>query len=426
MKAIRIHQPGGPEALQLDDVADPSPGGGQAAVKLAAAGVNYIDVYFRTGQYKAQLPLTLGLEGAGTVTAVGSGVSDVKAGDNVAWTGVPGSYAQMNVVPADRLVKLPAGVSAKDGAAAMLQGMTAHYLVKSSYPLKKGDTCLVHAAAGGMGLLLCQMAKMLGATVIGTVSTEEKAALAKSAGADHVILYTKQEFEPEVKRITGGRGVDVVYDGVGASTFDKSLNCLRPRGYMILFGAASGPVPPLDLQVINVRGSLFLQRPSLNHHIGSREELVQRAGEVLGWIKDGKVKLRIEHQFPLAQAAEAHRALEGRKTTRGPRAGRRRGPREAAEGGGTPWPFVDGCASPSSSPSPFSSSWWGRCFCFPAGSIRPPCTPTSPSSRGRRWDGPSSSPRSPSLSCPPVSSSRGSRSPTIRDLARRPFSTSTR
>ena len=315
MKAIRIHQPGGPEALQLDDVADPSPGSGQAAVKLAAAGVNYIDVYFRTGQYKAQLPLTLGLEGAGTVTAVGSGVSDVKAGDNVAWTGVPGSYAQMNVVPADRLVKLPAGVSAKDGAAAMLQGMTAHYLVKSSYPLKKGDTCLVHAAAGGMGLLLCQMAKMLGATVIGTVSTEEKAALAKSAGADHVILYAKQDFEPEVKRITEGRGVDVVYDGVGASTFDKSLSCLRPRGYMILFGAASGPVPPLDLQVINVRGSLFLQRPSLNHHIGSREELVQQAGEVLGWIKDGKVKLRIEHQFPLAQAAEAHRALEGRKTT---------------------------------------------------------------------------------------------------------------
>jgi NADPH2:quinone reductase len=296
-------------------VADPSPGGGQAAVKLAAAGVNYIDVYFRTGQYKAQLPLTLGLEGAGTVTAVGPGVTDVKVGDSVAWTGVPGSYAQMNVVPADRLVKLPAGVSAKDGAAAMLQGLTAHYLVKSSYPLKKGDTCLVHAAAGGMGLLLCQMAKMLGATVIGTVSTEEKAALAKSAGADHVILYTTQDFEPEVKRITGGRGVDVVYDGVGASTFDKSLSCLRPRGYMILFGAASGPVPPLDLQVINVRGSLFLQRPSLNHHIGSREELVQRAGEVLGWIKDGKVKLRIEHQFPLAQAAEAHRALEGRKTT---------------------------------------------------------------------------------------------------------------
>ena len=315
MKAIRIHAPGGPEALQYDDVAEPTPGAGQVVVKLAAAGVNYIDVYFRTGAYKAPLPLIIGLEGAGTVSAVGQGVTDVKAGDVVAWTGVSGSYAQMTAVPANRLVKLPAGVAPKDGAAAMLQGMTAHYLVKSSYPLKKGDTCLVHAAAGGMGLLLCQMGKMLGATVIGTVSTEEKAALAKGAGADHVILYSKQDFEPEVKRITGGRGVDVVYDGVGATTFDKSLSCLRPRGFMILFGAASGPVPPLDLQVLNVRGSLFLQRPSLNHHIAAREELVQRAGEVLGWIRDGKIKLRIEHQFPLAQAADAHQALEGRKTS---------------------------------------------------------------------------------------------------------------
>ena len=315
MKAIRIHTPGGPEALKLDDVPEPTPGPGQALVKLAAAGVNFIDVYFRTGMYKAPLPLTLGLEGAGVVTAVGTGVTDVKIGDTVAWTGVPGSYAQMAVVPADRLVKLPPGVEPKVGAAAMLQGLTAHYLVRSSYPLKKGDTCLVHAAAGGMGLLLCQMGKMLGATVIGTVSTEEKAALAKGAGAEHVILYTQQDFEPEVKRITGGRGVDVVYDGVGATTFDKSLNCLRPRGYMILFGAASGPVPSLDLQVLNVRGSLFLQRPSLNHHIAAREELLQRAGEVLGWIKEGKIKLRIEHQLPLAQAAEAHKALEGRKTT---------------------------------------------------------------------------------------------------------------
>jgi NADPH2:quinone reductase len=315
MKAIRIHTPGGPEALKFDDVPEPTPGPGQALVKLAAAGVNFIDVYFRTGMYKAPLPLTLGLEGAGVVTAVGTGVTDVKIGDTVAWTGAPGSYAQMAVVPADRLVKLPPGVEPKVGAAAMLQGLTAHYLVRSSYPLKKGDTCLVHAAAGGMGLLLCQMGKMLGATVIGTVSTEEKAALAKGAGAEHVILYTQQDFEPEVKRITGGRGVDVVYDGVGATTFDKSLNCLRPRGYMILFGAASGPVPPLDLQVLNVRGSLFLQRPSLNHHIAAREELLQRAGEILGWIKEGKIKLRIEHQFPLAQAAEAHKALEGRKTT---------------------------------------------------------------------------------------------------------------
>jgi NADPH2:quinone reductase len=315
MKAIRIHAPGGPEALTFDDVPEPTPGAGQALVKLAAAGVNFIDVYFRTGMYKAPLPLTLGLEGAGVVTAVGTGVTDVKVGDTGAWTGVPGSYAQMAVVPADRFVKLPPGVDPKVGAAAMLQGLTAHYLVRSSYPLKKGDTCLVHAAAGGMGLLLCQMGKMLGATVIGTVSTEEKAALAKGAGAEHVILYSQQDFEPEVKRITGGRGVDVVYDGVGATTFDKSLSCLRPRGYMILFGAASGPVPPLDLQVLNVRGSLFLQRPSLNHHIAAREELLQRAGEVLGWIKDGKIKLRIEHQFPLAQAAEAHKALEGRKTT---------------------------------------------------------------------------------------------------------------
>jgi len=315
MKAIRIHTPGGPEALKFDDVPEPTPGPGQASVKLAAAGVNFVDVYFRTGMYKAPLPLTLGLEGAGVVTAVGTGVTDVKIGDAVAWTGVPGSYAQMAVVPADRLVKLPPGVEPKVGAAAMLQGLTAHYLVRSSYPLKKGDTCLVHAAAGGMGLLLCQMGKMLGATVIGTASTEEKAALAKGAGAEHVILYTQQDFEPEVKRITGGRGVDVVYDGVGATTFDKSLNCLRPRGYMILFGAASGPVPSLDLQVLNVRGSLFLQRPSLNHHIAAREELLQRAGEVLGWIKEGKIKLRIEHQFPLAQAAEAHQALEGRKTT---------------------------------------------------------------------------------------------------------------
>jgi NADPH:quinone reductase len=315
MKAIRIHAPGGPEALKFDDVPEPTPGAGQALVTLAAAGINFIDVYFRTGMYKAPLPLTLGLEGAGVVTAVGTGVTDVKVGDSVAWTGVPGSYAQMAAVPADRLVKLPPGVEPKVGAAAMLQGLTAHYLVRSSYPLKKGDTCLVHAAAGGMGLLLCQMGKMLGATVIGTVSTEEKAALAKGAGAEHVILYSQQDFEPEVKRITGGRGVDVVYDGVGATTFDKSLSCLRPRGYMILFGAASGPVPPLDLQVLNVRGSLFLQRPSLNHHIAAREELLQRAGEVLGWIKDGKIKLRIEHQFPLAQAAEAHKALEGRKTT---------------------------------------------------------------------------------------------------------------
>jgi NADPH2:quinone reductase len=232
MKAIRVHAPGGPESMKLEEMAAPAPAAGQAQVKLEACGVNYIDVYFRTGAYKAPLPLIPGMEGAGTVTAVGPGVSDVKVGDRVAWTGVIGSYAQMLAVPSDRLVALPDKLTFKDGAAAMLQGLTAHYLVTSTWPLKKGETALVQAAAGGMGLLLCQMAKMRGATVIGTVSTEEKAALAKAAGADHVILYTKQDFEPEVKRITGGRGVDVVYDGVGASTFDKGLSCLRPRGLM--------------------------------------------------------------------------------------------------------------------------------------------------------------------------------------------------
>ena len=315
MKAIRVHAPGGPESMKLEEVAAPAPAAGQAQVKLEACGVNYIDVYFRTGAYKAPLPLTPGREGAGTVTAVGAGVSDVKVGDRVAWTGVIGSYAQMLSVPADRLVGLPKELTFKDGAAAMLQGLTAHYLVTSTWPLKKGETALVQAAAGGMGLLLCQMAKMRGATVIGTVSTEEKAALAKAAGADHVILYTKQDFEPEVKRITNGRGVDVVYDGVGASTFDKGLNCLRPRGLMALFGAASGPVPPLDLQRLNAGGSLFITRPSLNHHIASREELMQRSTDLLGWIRDKRVTLRVEHQFPLEQAAEAHRQLEGRKTT---------------------------------------------------------------------------------------------------------------
>jgi NADPH2:quinone reductase len=315
MKAVRIHTPGGPEALAYEDVPDPTPAAGQALVKLGACGVNYIDVYFRTGQYKAALPLTIGLEGAGTVTALGTGVTDLKVGDRVAWTGVPGAYAQISAVPSDRLVKLPDALSFKDGAAAMLQGLTAHYLVTSTYPLKPGDACLIHAAAGGMGLLLCQMAKLRGATVIGTVSTEEKAALARGAGADHVINYTTQDFATEVKRITAGAGVHVVYDGVGATTFAKGFTCLRPRGLMALFGQASGPVPPLDLQVLNAGGSLFVTRPSLNHHIATREELVARSRDVLGWIADGKVALRTEHQFSLAQAADAHRALESRKTT---------------------------------------------------------------------------------------------------------------
>jgi NADPH2:quinone reductase len=315
MKAIRVHTPGGPEVMKLEEIAEPTAGAGQAVVKIEAAGLNSIAVNFRAGAYQAPLPLTLGLEAAGTVTAVGSGVTELQPGDRVAYTGIPGSYAQVNVVPADRLVKLPDKLTFRDGAAAMLQGMTAHYLTRSTYPLKKGDTALVHAAAGGMGLLLTQMAKMFGATVIGTVSTDEKAALAKQAGADHVILYSKQDFEAEVKRITGGRGVDVVYDGVGATTFDKGLNCLRPRGVMALYGAASGPVGPLDLQRLNAGGSLFVTRPSLNHHIASREELLQRSGDVLGWIRDGKINLRVETTFPLEKAPDAHRALEGRKTT---------------------------------------------------------------------------------------------------------------
>lgn len=315
MKAIRVHTPGGPEVLRLEDVPEPQAGPGQAVVRIEAAGLNFIDVYFRTGLNKMPTPFTPGLEAGGVVTAVGAGVTDVAVGDRVAYTGIPGSYAQMNVTPAERLVKLPEGLSTRDGAAAMLQGMTAHYLVLSTYPLKPGETCLVHAAAGGMGLLLCQIAKMRGATVIGTVSTEEKAALARQAGADHVILYTSQDFEAEVKRITGGRGVDVVYDGVGATTFDKGLNCLRPRGLMALFGQSSGPVPPLDLGVLNMKGSLFVTRPSLNAHIATRAELVQRATDVLGWIRAGRLKLRIEHVFPLERAADAHRALEGRKTT---------------------------------------------------------------------------------------------------------------
>jgi NADPH2:quinone reductase len=315
MKAIRVHTPGGPEAMKVDDIPQPVPKAGEALVKIDAAGLNYIDVYFRTGQYKAEYPLTLGLEAGGTVTAVGPGTTDVKVGDKVAYTGVPGAYAEYAVVPAARLVVLPPGLSTKQGAAMMLQGMTAHYLATSTYPLKKGDTCLVHAAAGGVGLLLCQIAKMRGARVIGTVSTDEKAKLAREAGADEVVLYGKQDFEAEVKRLTDGKLLQVVYDGVGKTTFEKGFNCLAPRGMMVLYGAASGPIGAFDPQILNVKGSLFLTRPSLNHHIITRADLVQRATEIGQWIKDGKLKLRIEFEFPLKDAAEAHRALEGRKTT---------------------------------------------------------------------------------------------------------------
>jgi NADPH2:quinone reductase len=315
MKAIRIHAAGGPEVMRLDDVPQPVPKASEAIVKVDAAGLNYIDVYFRSGLYKAEYPLTLGLEAGGTVTAVGPNVSEVKVGDKVAYTGVAGAYAEYSAVPAARLVVLPAGVSTKQGAAAMLQGMTAHYLACSTYPLKKGDTCLVHAAAGGVGLLLCQMAKMRGARVIGTVSTQEKAKLAREAGADETINYTTQDFEAEVKRLTDGKGVQVVYDAVGKTTWDKSLNSLAPRGLIALYGQSSGPIGQIDPQILNTKGSLFLTRPSLNHHIASREELQSRAGEVLGWIAGGKLRMRMEFEFPLKDAAEAHRALEGRKTT---------------------------------------------------------------------------------------------------------------
>jgi NADPH:quinone reductase len=315
MKAVRIHAAGGPEAMRYEDAPQPTPKAGEAIVKVDAAGLNYIDVYFRTGLYKAEYPLTLGMEAGGTVSAVGAGVTDVKVGDKVAYTGVPGAYAEYAAVPVGRLIVLPAGVSTKQGAAAMLQGMTAHYLACSTYPLKKGDACLVHAAAGGVGLLLCQIAKMRGARVIGTVSTDEKAKLAREAGADEVIIYTRQDFEAEVKRLTDGKGLQVVYDSVGKTTFDKSLNCLAPRGMLALYGQSSGPVGAFDPGVLGAKGSLFLTRPSLNAYAAARDELVQRAGDVLGWIRDGKLKLRTELEFPLKDAAEAHRALEGRKTT---------------------------------------------------------------------------------------------------------------
>ncbi len=315
MKAIRVHAPGGPEALRYEEIERPAPGPGEVLVKIEAAGVNFIDIYQRTGHYKVPLPVTLGQEAAGTVSAVGPGVAEPKVGDRVAYTTVLGAYAQYAVVPADRVVVLLDGVSTKQGAAVMLQGMTAHYLATSTYALKSGDACLVHAAAGGVGLLLCQIAKLRGARVLGTVSTREKAALARGAGADDVILYTEQDFETEVKRLTNGAGLQVIYDSVGKTTFEKGLGCLKLRGMMVLYGQSSGPVGPFDPQVLNQKGSLFLTRPTLAHHIATRAELVGRAGEVLGWIKSGKLTVRIERELPLAQAAEAHQLLQGRKTT---------------------------------------------------------------------------------------------------------------
>ncbi len=303
--------------MELVDLPVPQPKSNEAVVKIQAAGVNFIDVYNREGRYKAALPLVLGQEAAGVVSAVGSDVHKdaVVVGDRVAYTSVLGSYAEYAAVPADRLVKVPAGVGERDAAAAMLQGLTAHYLSHDTYPLKKGETALIHAAAGGVGLLLVQMAHNLGARVIATVSTEEKAKLARAAGADEVILYTQADFEAETKRLMGGKGVDVVYDSVGKTTFDKGLNLLRPRGMMVLFGASSGTVAPIDPLVLTQKGSIFLTRPSLVNYIATAQELQQRAGAVFGMIGNGKLKLRIEHVYPLAQAQQAHRDLEGRKTT---------------------------------------------------------------------------------------------------------------
>ena len=315
MKAIRVHTFGGPEVLQYEDIAEPMPKAGEAVVKIEAAGVNYIDTYHRRGVYKISLPVTLGQEAAGTVAAVGSGVDGLKVGDRVAYSGVFGSYAELNAVPAERLVSLPASVKTKLGAAIMLQGMTAHYLATSTYPLHPGDTCLVHAGAGGVGLLLTQVAKMRGARVISTVSTDEKAALSREAGADEVVLYARQDFEAEVKRITAGKGVQVVYDSVGQSTFLKSFNCLAPRGMLVLYGQSSGMVPPIDPQLLSQKGSLFLTRPTLAHYIARREDLLQRSRDLFEWIAAGKLKVRMEFKFPLQGAADAHKALEGRQTT---------------------------------------------------------------------------------------------------------------
>jgi NADPH2:quinone reductase len=315
MKAIQVKQPGSPEALELVDIPIPQPKENEVVVKVAASGVNFIDVYNREGRYKLPLPFVAGQEGSGTVTALGSKVSGIKVGDRVAWAGIQGSYAEYAAVPADRVVPVPSAVDGRTAAAAILQGMTAHYLCHDTYPLKRGETALVQAAAGGTGLLLVQMAHNIGARVIGTASTEEKAKLAREAGADEVILYTQVDFEAETKRLTGGKGVDVVFDSVGKTTFEKGLNTLRPRGYMVLFGGSSGPVAPFDPIQLMQKGSLFLTRPTVLHYIVTTDELRKRANAVFEMIAAGKLKLRIAHTYPLKEAAQAHRDLEARKTT---------------------------------------------------------------------------------------------------------------
>jgi NADPH2:quinone reductase len=315
MKAIQVPRFGGPEVLQVVELPIPEPKPNEIVVKVAAVGVNFIDVYFREGRYPAKPPFIEGQEAAGKVHAVGAEVKMWKPGDRVAYTSVLGSYAEYVAIPADRAVRVPEGISDQQAAAAMLQGMTAHYLIHSTYPLKKGETALIHAGAGGVGQLLVQMAKQIGARVIATAGTEEKAKLARAAGADEAIVYTQQDFEAETKRLTDGKGVQVIYDGVGKSTFDKDLNLLRPRGYLVLFGASSGAVPPVDAITLMQKGSLFLTRPSLGHYIATREELEQRSRDIFEWIAAGKLKLRIGHVYPLSEAAQEQRDLEARKTT---------------------------------------------------------------------------------------------------------------
>ena len=314
MKAIRVHQYGGPETLELEEIPTPQPGNGQVRIKLEAIGLNYIDTYHRTGLYPLPLPFTPGMEGAGVVDAVGDAVSEVRVGDRVAYAMELGAYAEYSIVSASKLVILPPQLDTRSAAAALLQGLTAHYLTQSTYPLKKGEIALIHAAAGGVGLLLTQMAKRSGVRVLATVSTEAKAQLAKEAGADEIILYTQTDFAEVVKRLTHGKGVHVVYDSVGKTTFEKSLECLRPRGYLVLFGQSSGPVPPFNLGTL-AKGSLFVTRPNLAHYVSRHEELLLRAQDLFNWISSGAVKLRIEKIMPLEEAQEAHRLLEGRQTT---------------------------------------------------------------------------------------------------------------
>jgi NADPH:quinone reductase len=315
VKAIRVHRTGGPEVLRLEDVPIPEPGPGQLLVRVEAAGVNYTDIYHRTGLYKVQFPFTPGREGAGVVERVGQGVTTARPGDRVVSESALGTYAEYTIVSAERAVAVPEGIEAPLAAAAMLQGLTAHYLAYSTFPLKPGDTCLVHAAAGGVGLLLCQIASRIGARVIGTAGTEAKAALAREAGAAEVILYTEIDFVEETRRLTDGAGVQVVYDSVGRTTFLKGLDCLVPRGMMVLYGQSSGPVEPFDPQLLQQKGSLFVTRPTLAHYVAGRSELLRRTQELMGWVKDGSLRVRIDRQLPLASAAEAHAELEGRRTT---------------------------------------------------------------------------------------------------------------